>query len=226
MALSLKQKSKQYKLLERILTNMDSGAILVETEDEDSAQKAIENIVKSVQEDTPEPLYVLESEEGKVSIDVVRKMIAHVRRKAYGKRIVSIPFAEQMTLEADNALLKILEDTPAQTLFILVARPYSLLPTIRSRCIRLRYYEKRKTSQRKEKHHSMAEIVRSAESWTNQEIRVQLKSFIMAMHHNFHDQPSLSSVAVLEKSLDVYKRPNISKIEIENILLQSNDTQK
>jgi DNA polymerase-3 subunit delta' len=48
--------------------------------------------------------------------------------------------AEQMTHEAANALLKTLEEPSAGTLMILIScRPESLLPTIRSRCQRVRF---------------------------------------------------------------------------------------
>jgi DNA polymerase-3 subunit delta' len=45
-----------------------------------------------------------------------------------------------MTIEAANALLKTLEDPPDHCLFLLISsRPEHLLPTIRSRCITLRF---------------------------------------------------------------------------------------
>jgi len=50
-------------------------------------------------------------------------------------KIVLIDKAEKMTTEASNCLLKILEEPPAQSIFILItAEPQLLLPTIVSRC--------------------------------------------------------------------------------------------
>jgi DNA polymerase-3 subunit delta' len=55
------------------------------------------------------------------------------------KRVVLIPDAEMLNPSAANSLLKILEEPPRQTLFLLVTtRPYAVLPTIRSRCVQLR----------------------------------------------------------------------------------------
>lgn len=52
-----------------------------------------------------------------------------------GKRVVIFREAEMMTVEAQNALLKSLEEPPAHTHFILTtSRPNRLLPTVRSRC--------------------------------------------------------------------------------------------
>lgn len=55
-----------------------------------------------------------------------------------GWRICIVDAADDLNLESSNAILKTLEEPPQRSLFILVAhRPGGLLPTIRSRCIRL-----------------------------------------------------------------------------------------
>jgi DNA polymerase III subunit delta' len=51
-------------------------------------------------------------------------------------RVALVHPAEEMNLNAANALLKGLEEPPAGAMFLLVShRPASLLPTIRSRCV-------------------------------------------------------------------------------------------
>lgn len=55
-------------------------------------------------------------------------------------RVAVIDSMEDLNKEAANALLKILEEPPANTLFFLVSHaPGRLLPTIRSRCRRLQF---------------------------------------------------------------------------------------
>lgn len=77
-------------------------------------------------------------EEGKaITVDAIRKIAHYQAQKAqYGRyQVVMIEPAEQMNLNAANALLKTLEEPTAQTLLILVSAASSrLLPTIRSRC--------------------------------------------------------------------------------------------
>ncbi len=52
-----------------------------------------------------------------------------------GWRVVIVDAADEMNVNAANALLKALEEPPARALLLLVAhRPSALLPTIRSRC--------------------------------------------------------------------------------------------
>lgn len=55
-------------------------------------------------------------------------------------KVVLLSPAEAMTEAGANALLKILEEPPAQTYFILISsQPARILPTIRSRCQRLEF---------------------------------------------------------------------------------------
>lgn len=56
-----------------------------------------------------------------------------------GRRVVIVDCADELNTAAANALLKMLEEPPARTTFLLVShQPTSLLPTIRSRCRDLR----------------------------------------------------------------------------------------
>ena len=56
-----------------------------------------------------------------------------------GGRVAIIDCAEDMNINAANALLKTLEEPPKDTVFLLVSHnPQSLLPTIKSRCRELR----------------------------------------------------------------------------------------
>src|SRR5262245_4208085 len=79
---------------------------------------------------------------GAIKIDQVRDAI---ERSAYRpfegrRRVVIVNDAEALNVEAQNALLKTLEEPPAASTFILVtSRPDLLLPTVLSRCQRLRF---------------------------------------------------------------------------------------
>ena len=69
--------------------------------------------------------------------DVVDRRLA-LRRFEGRRRFVIVDPADAMNPQAQNALLKTLEEPPPETTLVLVAAsPDGLLPTIRSRCLRL-----------------------------------------------------------------------------------------
>jgi len=76
-----------------------------------------------------------------IRVDDVRKLTGFLGQSASreGRRVVLIDAADDLQFpSASNALLKPLEEPPANTIFILVChQPGRLLPTIRSRCRRL-----------------------------------------------------------------------------------------
>ncbi len=82
---------------------------------------------------------ILEPEEDKqsISIDQIRDLQHQLSLKPYAAdhKIGILPEAQRMTVEAQNALLKTLEEPPAHSVLILTApSTKQLLPTIVSRC--------------------------------------------------------------------------------------------
>lgn len=62
----------------------------------------------------------------------------HLKTSAGGWRVAIVDEAERMNPNAENALLKILEEPPSKTLIIIVSNALNaMLPTTRSRCRRL-----------------------------------------------------------------------------------------
>lgn len=83
--------------------------------------------------------------DGKFAADIrvhdVRKLanFFHMSASDGGRRVVIVDAADEMNVQAANALLKMLEEPPANTTLLLVChQPTRLLPTIRSRCRELR----------------------------------------------------------------------------------------
>ena len=72
-----------------------------------------------------------------IPVEDIREMIRLCSRYAYGggNRVVVIPDAENMTPQAQNSLLKILEEPPKNTFFLMTtSHPEQILTTVRSRC--------------------------------------------------------------------------------------------
>jgi DNA polymerase-3 subunit delta' len=88
----------------------------------------------------PDVLTIEPGDNGSIRIDQVRDVVDRAGYRPFEgcRRVVIIDEAEALAAPAQNALLKTLEEPPSSSIFVLVtAWPDVLLPTVRSRCIRL-----------------------------------------------------------------------------------------
>jgi DNA polymerase-3 subunit delta' len=92
----------------------------------------------------PDVLIVEPGDLGSIKIEQVRDVVDRAGYRPFEgrRRVVIIDGADAMVDAAQNALLKTLEEPPQASMFILVsAMPDALLPTVLSRCQRLRFGE-------------------------------------------------------------------------------------
>ena len=82
-----------------------------------------------------------------ITIEEIRKLKSFFALSAAdgGRRVVIIDAADDMNVNAANALLKVLEEPPQHTICCLFRTNLALLPTIRSRCRTLRLGRCRKS---------------------------------------------------------------------------------
>lgn len=78
------------------------------------------------------------TKKSQISVAQIRQLIVYLSLSSHqvnARRVILISPAETLNLASANALLKVLEEPPANTLFLLVtSQPQRLLPTILSRC--------------------------------------------------------------------------------------------
>ena len=90
----------------------------------------------------PDVRYVTHEKPASIGVDDVRSQISgDIMIKPYNGRykVYIVDDAELMTPQAQNALLKTIEEPPSYAVLIfLTSSPESLLATIRSRCVLLR----------------------------------------------------------------------------------------
>lgn len=84
----------------------------------------------------------IENKQGRISIDDAKDIAQNLSLKSFegGYKIMIIWHAETMNLSTANYLLKLIEEPPAKTLFLLVTDDErKILQTIRSRCQKLNF---------------------------------------------------------------------------------------
>jgi DNA polymerase-3 subunit delta' len=90
----------------------------------------------------PDVLIVEPGETGSIKIEQVRDVIDRAAYRPFEgrRRVVIVDEADALVVPAQNALLKTLEEPPPSSVFFLItSRPDALLPTVLSRCPRLRF---------------------------------------------------------------------------------------
>ena len=96
---------------------------------------------KAIGDSHPDIIYVKHEKPGTISVDDVREQVIYdaAIRPYYSRyKIYIIPDAELLSVQAQNALLKTIEEPPEYVVVMLLTKNADmLLPTILSRCVRL-----------------------------------------------------------------------------------------
>jgi DNA polymerase-3 subunit delta' len=90
----------------------------------------------------PDVLTLEPNDKGNIRIDVVREAIDRAGYRPFEgrRRVAIVDPADALEFSAQNALLKMLEEPPSTSSFMLITSlPDLLLPTVRSRCPQLRF---------------------------------------------------------------------------------------
>ncbi|MDX9800685.1 MAG: hypothetical protein RBT69_05035 [Spirochaetia bacterium] len=119
--------------VEQMLTDFDPEYVKVENI-KDSDMKKADTILEHCK------TIVKDYNFSGIPVDQIRKAVYWLRFSGYSsKKVIIVENAENMNDSSKNALLKILEEPPENTFFILLtSRPGEIIPTIKSR---LRKYE-------------------------------------------------------------------------------------
>ncbi len=95
---------------------------------------------QALTDNQPDVIWLDHEKPGSIGVDDIRKLNGDLLIKPYSSRykIYIIRESEKMTDQAQNALLKTIEEPPSYAVIIMLTNNYeSFLPTIRSRCARV-----------------------------------------------------------------------------------------
>lgn len=124
----------------KLLASIFAMALQCETEGGEPCQTC-ESCKKALGKNHPDIIQVVHEKPNTISIDEIRQqVILDVDIKPYSssRKVYIIPEADKMTTQAQNALLKTIEEPPSYVVILLLTENIDgLLPTIQSRCVRL-----------------------------------------------------------------------------------------
>lgn len=124
----------------KLLANTFAMTLQCEEGGTEPCQKC-DSCKKAIGKNHPDIIVVNHEKQGSISIDEIREQVIHdVAIKPYCSpyKIYIIPDAEMLTPQAQNALLKTIEEPPEYAVIMfLTNNADALLPTIQSRCVRL-----------------------------------------------------------------------------------------
>jgi len=88
------------------------------------------------------------SEKKSIEINQIRELIINLNKSSFNnkERFIIVDNIETLNISSINALLKVIEEPPANTYFILINNDKFILPTLKSRCINFKISLDHKTS--------------------------------------------------------------------------------
>ena len=124
----------------KTLASVFAAALLCERHGKEACGEC-DSCKKAAGKNHPDIIYLTHEKENLISVDEIRtQIVGDIGVKPYegGYKIYIIPDAQFMNPQAQNALLKSIEEPPEYAVMILLTTNIdALLPTIRSRCVRL-----------------------------------------------------------------------------------------
>ena len=119
----------------------EQAAVRAKTPEQFDACLSCSSCKKAISDNHPDLIRVIHEKPNVISVGEIRQQVVgtvEIRPYSASRKIYLIPEAEKMNEQAQNALLKTIEEPPEYALILLLSSsPESLLPTIRSRCVEL-----------------------------------------------------------------------------------------
>lgn len=188
--------------------------IIVDPDLQTRSQK-INQILEGNKLKNPHPNLLYFSEEEKLGVAQAKQIIEHLGLKAYqeGPQTVVVLQAEELTPEAQNSLLKTLEEPPVNSLILLgVSSEDQLLPTILSRCNVLNLNFKIENLKLSDKDRGVVEKLLGA----------SLEGRFVLIEKIDNKEELISSLVLYFREL-LHKNPNKDILKINQILNESQE---
>lgn len=172
-----------------------------------------------------ESLRWLAPEKNLIKIEQAREILDFLSLRTLSKaRVVVVESAECLNPQAANALLKILEEPPAETFFILITRsPKHVLPTVRSRAVHIPFPPRSPleslSEEEKEERQLALEMLEwwleSPQAYLRPSFRERVKDRVLAQRLAWHFQSVFHDLRLIQLGIRGADQPLMSRAAAE-----------
>lgn len=222
---------------------MLSGAILIFGSTTQNREEKMYEIIQKldenlVEKETPDLLVIKKAAKKKsIGIGEVRKITKFLATKPYSSnvKVVGLHSAETLTVQAQNALLKTLEEPPTYATVILSSKTENaLLPTILSRCRKIKagvptdaLHETTTSYEiediRKIGFGKKLELAQEFSKKDREEVVALIEDLVYQERQLMLEKPSKTSTRFIKKALEIktdLEETNVSaRLALENLLI-------
>jgi len=213
--------------------HFNPGSYIIKVERYENQKHLIDDIAKN-KKILLSDLLIVDEKSASIKIEQIRELKKRMSLKPKGGyNLAIICQAENMTTEASNTMLKLLEDYSKYKIIVLIVKNvYKLLPTIRSRCQKINFIDiaEKETAQGNleilfkiakcatiaEKFALISEIVKT---------EIDIKQLIVDWTNYFRNNingKNINNLKVLDKFGRVYSSGINKKLYLENLALLIN----
>lgn len=201
-------------LLNNLKRIADSGhvshAYIFDGENAAQLREAAEAFVKMLSVSAADVLFLEHEKPNLISVDDIRRCInqsVHIKPYNSEHKVYIVPEAEKMNIQAQNALLKTLEEPPAYVVILLLtANSETFLPTILSRCVKLAVISEETQTYEDEDLAAVSELVREViRAVPTMDTKLMLDDIAALEKLKVHAREALEEIRLYMRDVLLYK---------------------
>lgn len=214
-----------------------SKSIIVSSNNQKFYDSVVQELLKSLSIETQSPDYleIIPEKKQSIGIDQTRKLKLWLQQKPYNSKhkLALIRDADKLTTEAQNSVLKQLEEPPEHSYIVLLCRNHhSMLPTVLSRCELIVDHNQIKQLNNEEfmelsttgRLKKIEEILKEKDSLISKQVILSLlTSLLIDMEADLREgkitENLLSNIKLVQLTIDMVNSNTSKRLALENLVL-------
>ncbi len=187
-----------------------SHAYIFDGENAAQLRETAEAFVKMMEVTAADVLFLEHEKPNLISVDDIRRCInqsVHIKPYNSEHKVYIVPEAEKMNVQAQNALLKTLEEPPSYVVILLLtANSETFLPTILSRCVKLAVISEETQAVEDEDREAVLSLVRDVvRAVPTMDTKLMLDDIAAMEKLKVHARDALEEIRLYMRDVLIYK---------------------